>query len=113
MTNNNDAIISKLFEELREKDIPDNGFSRKTMNSLPDKVNRISRLWTAFCILLGVILMFVFNIWQLIAVYISVFIQTLPVLDMGQILCLPLISATIIMLAIYTYHEIDSESWSL
>ena len=97
---------------LPSADIPDKDFSHKVMRSLPDKVNRVSRLWTVFCISVGIIMSFVFQVWQLIAVYIEVFIRTIPIFEPRQLVYLPLAAVTIIVLAIWTYHEIDNESWS-
>lgn len=112
MTKDDDILIDQLFDEIRRTDIPDKDFSRKVMRSLPDKTNRISRLWTAFCVLTGIALSFVFHVWQLIAVYVEVFIRTIPTLEPRQLLCLPIAAVTIIALAIWTYNEIDTESWS-
>ena len=112
MTKDDDILIDKLFDEIRQMDIPDKDFSHKVMRSLPDKVNRVSRLWTVFCISVGIIMSFVFLVWQLIAVYIEVFIRTIPIFEPRQLVYLPLAAVTIIVLAIWTYHEIDNESWS-
>ncbi len=37
MTKDDDILINKLFDEIRQMDIPDKDFSHKVMRSLPDK----------------------------------------------------------------------------
>ncbi len=113
MTRDNDMDIDRLFSEIRDTEIADNGFSRRVMRALPDRSGSLARLWTAFCILTGVILSFVFHVWELAAVYIEVFIRTAPTLDPHQLAMLPMITAGIIATALWAYHEMNSERWSL
>ncbi len=50
----NDMLLDEFFSHARQAEIPDEGFSDSVMQSidaLGDK--RLSRIWTAVCILLG------------------------------------------------------------
>ena len=50
MTNNDDKLLERFFSEAARTDIPDAGFSRRVMRSLPDRTLLKARLWRAFCV---------------------------------------------------------------
>ena len=41
----NDKLLKDFFAE-NKREIADNGFSRRVMHHLPDRSNRLARLWT-------------------------------------------------------------------
>ena len=43
----NDKLLRDFFAE-NKQEIADNGFSRRVMHHLPDRSNRLSRIWSAF-----------------------------------------------------------------
>ncbi len=55
MTENNDRLLESFFAENRQE-IADNGFSRRVMHHLPNRSNRLARLWTAGGFTLAIIL---------------------------------------------------------
>lgn len=95
MTNDDNILIEQLFDEARKVQIEDNGFCRRMMANLPKDADRLprredllpqnvlwaSRLWTGFCVVLGLILSSAFHIWELAATYVEVFVRTLPTHD--------------------------------
>ncbi len=113
MTRDEEMMTERLFSEIRDTEIADDGFSRRVMRSLPDRGNALVRLWTAFCVLTGIVLSFVFHVWELLAVYVEVFIRTAPILDTQQLKMLPLITAGLIAAAVWAYREMNSERLSL
>lgn len=54
---NNDKLLKNFFTE-NKQEIADNGFSRRVMHHLPNRSNRLSRIWTAVIMLAGTILFF-------------------------------------------------------
>ena len=62
--------LADLFKQAAQQQIEDNGFTERVMQNLPDartdNVRRLSRLWSLFCILVGVGLFFAFGGWQVI-----------------------------------------------
>ena len=48
MTEIDDKMISQFFQN-EKKEIKDNGFSNRVMRHLPDRVNKLSNMWVAFC----------------------------------------------------------------
>lgn len=56
MTDNNDDVLVKKFFSENRIDVPDDGFSRRVMRRLPDRTRRISRLWTAVCVVVGLLI---------------------------------------------------------
>jgi hypothetical protein len=67
MTDNN-QFLDDLFKQAAQQQIEDNGFTERVMQNLPktDTVRRLSRLWSLFCILVGVGLFFAFGGWQVL-----------------------------------------------
>ena len=55
MTENNDRLLESFFAENRQE-IADNGFSRRVMHRLPNRSNRLARLWTTGGFTLAIIL---------------------------------------------------------
>lgn len=116
MTDNDNIMIEQLFSEARKMQIEDDGFSRRVMRGLPaatDRMSRqtrlLSRLWTAFCVIVGIALSFIFHVWELAATYIEVFIRTLPTHDTAIIGYAPVMVAAMIASAIGIYRWMDSE----
>ncbi len=55
MTDNKDELLVKKFFEGNRIDLPDDGFSHRVMRRLPDRERRLNRLWTALCVVVGVV----------------------------------------------------------
>lgn len=61
-------LLEQLFRPARQMTIADDGFSDRVMEKIPNHCPRtLSRLWTIFCIVVAVLLFFVFDGWQLTA----------------------------------------------
>ena len=67
MTDNN-QILEDFFKQAAQQQIEDNGFTERVMQNLPktDTVRRLSRLWSVFCVLVGLGLFFAFGGWQVL-----------------------------------------------
>ncbi|MBR4899049.1 MAG: DUF5056 domain-containing protein [Prevotella sp.] len=82
---NDNELLESFFQNAREQQIDDDGFTERVMQCLPDstvqhsKLQKLSWLWTAFCILLAVLLFLKFIGWQTALADLVVFIRTLPV----------------------------------
>lgn len=55
-----DKALHAFFKN-EKKEIEDNGFSRRVINNLPNRENRLSKIWVSFCTIVGLTLFFVFN----------------------------------------------------
>ena len=66
----NDKFLADLFKQAAQQQIEDNGFTERVMQNLPDTntatIRRLSRLWSLFCILVGLGLFFAFGGWQVL-----------------------------------------------
>ena len=66
----NDIFLADLFKQAAQQQIEDNGFTERVMQNLPDtntvNIRRLSRLWSLFCILVGLGLFFAFGGWQVL-----------------------------------------------
>jgi len=84
--NNDDLLLQEFFSKARQQQITDNGFTESVMERVTaatstDSANamRLSRLWTYFCIFVGIVLFFVFRGWEAIRIAFEVFVHTAPI----------------------------------
>ena len=60
MEDKNDILLKQLFEQAAQQQIEDNGFTERVMANLPERngysVRTLSRLWTLFCLVIGVLI---------------------------------------------------------
>lgn len=71
MTSNDDKLLGRLFSEAAHAEIPDGGFSRRVMRSLPDDAMRRARLWRAFCVVAAVAMAAGLRVWREAAAWIT------------------------------------------
>lgn len=60
MESNEDKLLREFFAK-EKKEIADNGFSRRVMRSLPNRVNRLMQVWAVFVSLVALMLFFAFD----------------------------------------------------
>lgn len=116
LTENENKLIENLFDEARRQEIEDDGFSRRVMRSLPSadsqftvRMRRISRLWTAFCIMLGIALLAVTRTFEQLPAAIENLIRHVPEPGISQIVHAPLLIAAIVTAALWIYRRFDAE----
>ena len=124
MTDNN-QILEDFFKQAAQQQIEDNGFTERVMHNLPetktDTVRRLSRLWSLFCILVGVGLFFAFNGWQvlqglfygglhMLLGWIEVFALTAPTteIDINLWVVLLLLGFVLVFLPYQTYRKLSA-----
>lgn len=60
MTEDKDKLLESFFRKAAERQLEDDGFSDKVMSqiesSVSRRVRRMQRLWTAVCIILGILI---------------------------------------------------------
>ncbi len=70
MTDKDNIMIEEFFKQAAQQQIEDNGFTERVMMNLPEtnqeRVRRLSRLWTLFCGVVGIVLFFVLEGWQIV-----------------------------------------------
>lgn len=92
-------LLEQFFEPARKQQVDDNGFTERVMRRLPDGALRLSHYWTIFCIVVAVVLFFVFNGWQPLVMginalvrYVAADVHPVPFfMAMGVLSCLALI----------------------
>ena len=122
MTDNN-QFLEDLFKQAAQQQIEDNGFTERVMQNLPktDTVRRLSRLWSLFCILVGVGLFFAFGGWQvlqglffgglrMLLGWIEVFAITAPTTEININLwvVLLLVGFVLVVLPYQTYRKLSA-----
>ena len=79
MTDKDNVLIEQFFKKAAAQQIEDNGFTERVMMNLPEsqveKAHRLSLLWTVFCVVMSVVLFFVFGGWQALKASIMVAVQ--------------------------------------
>ena len=93
MEDKNDIMLKQLFSEAAQQQIEDNGFTERVMANLPERsgysVRTLSRLWTMFCLVIGVLIFwlasgysalegFLSGAKQMLMTTIEVFLATAP-----------------------------------
>ena len=124
MTDNN-QILEDFFKQAAQQQIEDNGFTEQVMQQLPDvrtdNVRRLSRLWSLFCILVGVGLFFAFGGWQvlqglfigglrMLLGWLEVFALTIPTTEININLwtVLLLLGFVLVVLPYQTYRRLSA-----
>ena len=122
MTDNN-QILEDLFKQAAQQQIEDNGFTERVMQNLPktDTVRRLSRLWSVFCVLVGLGLFFAFGGWQvlqglffgglrMLLGWIEVFALTAPTTEININLwvVLLLVGFVLVVLPYQTYRKLSA-----
>ena len=122
MTDNN-QFLDDLFKQAAQQQIEDNGFTERVMQNLPktDTIRRLSRLWSLFCILVGVGLFFAFGGWQLLQNlffgglrmllgWIEVFAITAPTneININLWVVLLLVGFVLVVLPYQTYRKLSA-----
>ena len=124
MTDNN-QFLDDLFKQAAQQQIEDNGFTERVMQNLPeaktDVVRKLSRLWSLFCILIGVGLFFAFGGWQvlqglffgglrMLLGWLEVFALTAPTTEININLwvVLLLVGFVLVVLPYQTYRKLSA-----
>ena len=124
MTDNN-QFLDELFKQAAQQQIEDNGFTERVMQQLPDakrdSVRRLSRLWSLFCILVGLGLFFAFGGWQvlqglfigglrMLLGWLEVFALTIPTTEININLwtVLLLMAFVLVVLPYQTYRKLSA-----
>ncbi len=89
MINDNDVLLKQFFRDAARQQIADDGFTHRVMQRVAVEhecqavaARRrlwLTRLWTAFCLLVFAVLFVVFKGWDLLLVQLEVMVRTLAV----------------------------------
>ena len=75
MEDKNDIMLKQLFEQAAQQQIEDNGFTERVMANLPERsgysVRTLSRLWTLFCLIIGVLIFWLASGWPILEGFLS------------------------------------------
>ena len=97
MTDN--ELLEQLFRPAKELRIDDDGFTERVMSRLPQRdAARLSNLWTAFCIVVAVVLFILLRGWEPIVK--GVFTLMTTPLSLHSLLMLVATASVLGMLAI-------------
>ena len=125
MTDKDNIILEDFFKQAAQQQIEDNGFTERVMQNLPeaktDVVRKLSRLWSLFCILVGLGLFFAFGGWQvlqglffgglrMLLGWIEVFALTAPTTEININLwvVLLLVGFVLVVLPYQTYRKLSA-----
>lgn len=77
-TIDDDLLLERFFQAARAEQLSDNGFTHRVMTRLPERQLRLSKLWTAACIVLGVVVFTLIGGWNIIVAGIIGVLITMP-----------------------------------
>ena len=115
-TERDERLLQQFFSEAAQQQIDDNGFTERVMERLATShvqrssfnVQRVSRLWTLFCVAVFLILFVAFRGWELLAVQFEVMLRTMATQSFS-INVLTLFSVVFGLLLVGTGEVISSE----
>ena len=81
---NDDLLLEQFFQPARQMELADDGFTRRVMHSLPERRLQLSRLWTAFCLAVGLLLFTLVGGWHMLLAWLLRLLTTMP--TTGQVL---------------------------
>ena len=64
MTEIDNQLLEQFFQPAKAVKVEDNGFTERVMRKVPYSPVCLSYMWTAFCVLLGIVAFVVFAGWQ-------------------------------------------------
>ena len=125
MTDKDNILIENFFKQAAQQQIEDNGFTKRVMKSLPEspqeRAHRLSLLWTVFCLVLSLVLFFVFGGWgalkasilvaiQGVLTSLSVFLTTAPTTEvpLNPVVILLLVAFVGVYLPYRTYRKLSA-----
>ena len=125
MTDKDNIMIEEFFKQAAQQQIEDNGFTERVMMNLPetktDKVRRLSRLWTWFCVLIGLGVFFAFGglqlmrvamtgLLQMVLTALEVFVVTTPTTEIpvNPWLVLVVLAFVLVYLPYRTAHKLSA-----
>ncbi len=76
MKKHNNIDFDAFFKAHRQE-IPDHGFSRKVMHSLPQRTTTLSRLWSAVCLSIGILLFWIYDGMLYLQIFLNDFFNTI------------------------------------
>ena len=109
MTSNDDKLLGRLFGEAARAEIPDGGFSRRVMRSLPDGTLRCLRLWRAACVAAAVAVATGLRVWREAAAWFADAAAALTATASPLTLLLHLAVAVAVGLALIVREALDRE----
>lgn len=62
-----DRLLEQFFMAARNEELPDNGFTQRVMLMLTERERRLSRLWTAVCVMAATVVFTLIGGWQQVA----------------------------------------------
>lgn len=80
---NDEQLLEQFFQQARQQEIADDGFTERVVKLMPNKELRLSRLWTAACIAVGLLLFTLVGGWRLLGLLLVKALITMP--TTGQI----------------------------
>jgi len=125
MTDNENILLESFFKEAAQQQIEDNGFTERVMESLPSKIvsrgHRLARLWTWFCLSVGLILFLVLGCWESLkdsmmvlfaagATSVEVLLTTIPTADLqvNPLLVVLFVAVVGVYLPYRTYRKLSA-----
>ncbi len=108
MMENDDILVSKFFEEYTQE-VEDHGFTKRVIRHLPDRAARLNRIWTALCIVAGIVFFIGIKGWKIIAESLLVLFHTTPALDVFQLSPLTIILSVLALTTVGVYQLASRE----
>lgn len=112
--NTEEQLLEALFKDYKEADLEDNGFTRRVMRQLPKEQGwspvLLGRLWTATCLLVGVLAVWLFDGLQVLQLSLAGLwtncYEALKGIDVSHISPLPVLGCIVLGCLALTYEVV-------
>ena len=108
MMENDDILVSKFFEEYTQE-VEAHGFTKRVIRHLPDRAARLNRIWTALCIVAGIVFFIGIKGWKIIAESLLVLFHTTPAQDVFQLSPLTIMLSVLALTMVGVYQLASRE----
>lgn len=97
--NDDDLLLEQFFQPARQMELADDGFTQRVKHRLPDRTLRLSRIWTAACVIVGVVVFTLLGGWHVLLGWGLRLMTTMPTTGQLAQLWLMLLVATALVLS--------------
>ena len=101
--------MERFFSDAARTDIPDAGFSRRVMRSLPDRTLLKARLWRAFCVAACLALAVGLRVWTRLGGWAAGVLGTMAESGLPRVNLLHAAVAIAVALALAVREVVDRE----
>lgn len=104
MDNHDDKLLKQFFAEASHQTIADDGFSRRVMHRLPQRINWFAKVWMACCIVVAAALAYFTGAIESLRIECEVLMRIVTIDDVVNML--PTMAMVVVVLLAVSLYEV-------